>query len=143
MSISMSVCQVYGKTWFSSLIIKEHLQYIFLYTFCPSVCRSGYKRQKCRYTEKWFSRLLFTMKAWFFFCVNIYQMNAHLHSIDMLSLCHNVKIFANCGKVLWYFFSFAHDFQLSVFHICFFFGKVLGSMIGPNRIIATDIKSCT
>ncbi len=35
-----------------------HLWASILKIFCPSVCRSGHKRHKCKNTESWISRLL-------------------------------------------------------------------------------------
>ena len=39
-----------------------------LWSFCPPVCRSGYKRQKCKIKETWFFRRIYKIEVWFFFC---------------------------------------------------------------------------
>ncbi len=56
LSVCMSVCQNYGETWFSRPLYKIELSFFcahssciwasILKIFCPSVCRSGYKKQK-------------------------------------------------------------------------------------------------
>ena len=48
-----------------------------LWIFSPSVCQSGYKRQKCKNKETWFSWRLFKIEVWFFF-VKICLIDAHL-----------------------------------------------------------------
>ncbi len=56
-------------------------QYYFVNNWCASIlclfCPSGYKRQKCRNKETWFSRWIYMIKIWFFF-VKIRLINAHI-----------------------------------------------------------------
>ncbi len=53
--VFLYVCQVEGETWFSRPLYKIELSFFYVHIplvwasilqiFCPSVCRSGYKRQ--------------------------------------------------------------------------------------------------
>ncbi len=90
---------------------------------CPSVCRSGYKRQKCRNKETWFSFWLFKIEVWFFF-VKSCLIDAHLfyeyfirQSVGQAK--KDKKVFTSGWKVLWCFLFLYTLFSNFLFNIYF------------------------
>ena len=59
--------------------------------FCPSVCRSGWKSQKCKNKETWFSWRLFKIEVWILF-LWIFVLLMRTYSINILSVSPSVRL---------------------------------------------------
>ncbi len=99
------------KFWMYCLSEKETLLIIYLYRnarnicnhiwasilqkFRPSVCQSGYKRQKCKYMETLFSWPLIKIEVWFFqwtFLSDTSIYSSNILSIDLLVWLQKAKM---------------------------------------------------
>ncbi len=58
--------------------------------FWPLVCRSGYKRHKCKKLETWISRLLIKIEVWFI--VWRFILSIIIYSTSILSVCLSIRI---------------------------------------------------